>query len=194
MAEQAHLQEVHTKVTGAELAETFDQEAPVDLSLYAPEDWITLLVFWAMAGLVFTQFFTRYVLNDSFAWTEELASYSLVVVVFLGAAMCVRLSRHIQVDLLYRFLPAPVGRGLATIVDIVRILFFAYAVWLLWRYVGLVGEEPMVMVDAPKSILYYAVFAGFVLMLGRSIQVAIADFRRGYSALERPEAFDGTEA
>ncbi|MEP9378831.1 TRAP transporter small permease [Aquabacter sp. CN5-332] len=194
MAEQAHLAEVHTKVTGAELAETFDQEAPVDLSPYAPEDWITLLVFWAMAGLVFTQFFTRYVLNDSFAWTEELASYSLVVVVFLGASMCVRLSRHIQVDLLYRFLPAPVGRGLAIIVDIVRILFFAYGVWLLWRYVGLVGEEPMVMVDAPKSILYYAVFAGFVLMLGRSIQVAIADLRRGYSALERPEAFDGTEA
>jgi len=39
-----------------------------------------------MAGLVFLQFFTRYVLNDSFAWTEELAVYCLMPVVFIG--MC----------------------------------------------------------------------------------------------------------
>lgn len=194
MAEQAQIHEIHTAVTAAELAETFEQEAPIRLSAYAPEDWVTLLVFWAMAGLVFTQFFTRYVLNNSFAWTEELASYSLVVVVFLGSSMCVRLSRHIQVDLIYRFLPVAAGRALALLVDVLRTLFFAYAVWLLWRYVALVGEEPMVMVDAPKGIVYYAVLAGFALMLLRSLQATVANLRRGYSALERPEAFDGTGA
>ena len=34
---------------------------------------------------------------------------------------------------------------------------------------------------------------GFALMLVRSIQVAIENWRRGYSILERPGAFDGTE-
>ncbi|WP_132033600.1 TRAP transporter small permease [Aquabacter spiritensis] len=194
MADPARTAEIHTEVTGAELAETFEQEAPIRLSAYGPEDWITLLVFWAMAGLVFTQFFTRYVLNDSFAWTEELASYALVVVVFLGAAMCVRLSRHIQVDLLYRFLPPRAGRLLATVVDLLRIAFFAYAVWLMWRYIAIVGDEPMVMVEARKDIVYYAVLAGFALMLARAVQVTIANLRRGYSVLERPAAFDGTEA
>ena len=52
---------------------------------------------------VFHQFFTRYVLNDSYAWTEEIASYCLICVVFIGSAMCVRPSRHIHVDFLYRF-------------------------------------------------------------------------------------------
>lgn len=193
MAEQPHT-EIHTRITGEELAETFEQEAPVDLSVYGLEDWVTLIVFWGMAGLVFTQFFTRYVLNDSFAWTEELASYALVVVVFWGASMCVRLSRHIQVDLIYRFLPAPLGRALALTVDVLRTGFFAYAVWLMWRYVGLVGDEPMVMVEASKGLVYYAVLAAFVLMLLRSIQVTVANVRRGYSALERPEAFDAVEA
>jgi hypothetical protein len=31
-------------------------------------------------------------------------------------------------------------------------------------------------------------------MLVRSIQVAVLNWRRGYSILERPGAFDGTEA
>ena len=38
-----------------------------------------------MALCVFLQFFTRYVLNNSLAWTEEIAINCLVVVVFLGS-------------------------------------------------------------------------------------------------------------
>ncbi|MFS8038703.1 TRAP transporter small permease [Xanthobacter sp. AM11] len=184
--------EVHTRVTGEDLAHSFEQQEEVDLSSYGFEDWITLLIFWGMAGLVFTQFFTRYVLNDSFAWTEELATYCLVAVVFIGASMCVRLSRHIQVDLLYRFLPPRAGRVMALLVDLVRTAFIAYGVWLMVRYIALVGDEPMVMVEAPKSVVYYAVLFGFVMMLVRSVQVTAANIARGYSVLERPEAFDGT--
>jgi hypothetical protein len=70
-----------------------------------PEDWLAFALFWALAFIVFLQFFTRYVLNDSYAWTEEIATYCLIGVVFIGSAMCVRLSRHIQVDLVFRYLP-----------------------------------------------------------------------------------------
>ena len=37
------------------------------------------------------------------------------------------------------------------------------------------------------------VLLGFVLMFARSIQIAVENWRRGYSILERPGAFDGTE-
>ena len=187
-------QEIHTPVTPEELAHTFE-EAPthVDLKAYAPEDWITLALFWLMAGCVFLQFFTRYVLNNSYAWTEEIAVNCLIGVVFLGAAMCVRMSRHIQVDVLYHYLPAGLTRIMATLVDIIRTLFFAYGSWLMWRYLDIVGEEQMVTVDLPRNIVFYSVFAAFVLMFLRSVQVFIANMRRGYSVLERPEAFQNSE-
>jgi TRAP-type C4-dicarboxylate transport system permease small subunit len=102
----------------------------------------------------------------------------------------VRQSRHIQVDMLYHYLPRGVARALATLVDVVRIGFFAYASWLLWRYVGIVADERMVTIDLPRGIVFYSVLAAFVLMLVRAIQVAVANWRRGYSVLERPEAFD----
>ncbi len=185
----------HTPVTGEELAQAFEEDhGPPDLSHFSVEDWVGLLVFWGMALCVFLQFFTRYVLNNSLAWTEEIAINCLVVVVFVGAVMCVRLSRHIQVDVLYHYMPAGLARGLSTFVDVVRIGFFAYACKLLWRYVNIVSRERMVTIDLPRSIVFYAVFAAFVLMLLRAIQVAWRNWRRGYSVLEKPEAFDGTGA
>lgn len=187
-------QETHIQVSADELAKTFDEgPPPVSFAHIGIEDWITLAVFWLMALSVFLQFFTRYVLNDSYAWTEEIATYCLVVIVFLGSSMCVRLSRHIQVDLLFRYLPHGAARVLSTVIDIIRIAFFAYAIKLVWVYISLVADEEMTTIRYPKGIFYWLVFAGFVLMLLRSIQVAYENWTRGYSILERPGAFDGSE-
>ncbi len=72
-----------------------------------------------MLGLtVFYQFFTRYVMNDSAAWTEEIARYLLIAVVFTGATIGVVKNNHIQVDFFYKFMPRPMARVLATGVDV----------------------------------------------------------------------------
>jgi TRAP-type C4-dicarboxylate transport system permease small subunit len=165
----------------------------VDLSGHTFEDWICLGFFWLMTTLVFLQFFTRYVLNDSFAWTEELAVYCLIAVVFIGSATCVRRCRHIQVNLLYRWLPPPLGHALSTAIDVLAVVFFAYASWLVARYSMAVDNEPMTTIQWNKSHVYWIAFAGFVLMTLRSVQVAVENRRRGYSILERPEAFDPVE-
>jgi len=187
--------EVHRQITGDEIAHTFEEEATpkVDLGVYAFEDWVALAIFWVMALAVFLQFFTRYVLNDSYAWTEEIATYCLIGVVFIGSSMCVRLSRHIQVDLLYRYLPHLVARALSTVIDLIRIVFFGYAIKLVWVYIQIIGDESMTTINLPKDYVYYAVLAGFVLMFVRSVQVAIQHLRQGYSILERPGAYDGFE-
>jgi TRAP-type C4-dicarboxylate transport system permease small subunit len=187
--------EIHRQITGDEIAHTFEEEAvpKVDLGIYAFEDWVALAIFWVMALAVFLQFFTRYVLNDSYAWTEEIATYCLIGVVFIGSSMCVRLSRHIQVDLIYRYLPHVVARALATAIDLIRIAFFGYAIKLVWVYIQIIGDESMTTINLPKDYVYYAVLAGFVLMFVRSVQVAIQHSRQGYSILERPGAYDGFE-
>lgn len=187
--------EVHRQITADGIAHTFEEEATpkVDLGIYAFEDWVALVIFWVMALAVFLQFFTRYVLNDSYAWTEEIATYCLIGVVFIGASMCVRLSRHIQVDLIYRYLPHVVARALSTAIDLIRIAFFGYAVKLVWVYIQIIGDESMTTINFPKNYVYYAVLLGFVLMFARSLQVALQHLRQGYSILERPGAYDGFE-
>lgn len=184
-----HMTSVEEIVHSFEEADT----QPVDLTGYAAEDWFTVGLFWVMTLLVFMQFFTRYVMNDSLAWTEELATYCLIGVVFIGASMCVRKSRHIQVDLIYRYLPHGPARALSTLVDLLRTAFLAYAAYLVWKYIGIVGDEPMTTIDWNKGHVYWITLAGFVLMLGRSIQVTWQNWRNGFSILERPEAFESSD-
>jgi TRAP-type C4-dicarboxylate transport system permease small subunit len=194
MAQGTQMPEVHTPITAEEIGAVFDEQAAeVDLREIGPEDWVAIAIFWMMAGAVILQFFTRYVLNDSFAWTEEIAVYCLIGVVFVGSAMCVRISRHIQVDFIYRYLPPLAARILANLVIVLQIGFFAYVSWLVYRYSMLISDERMTTVDLPKSIVFYTVLAGFVMMTLRAVQVLARSLSRGYSVLERPGAFDGSE-
>src|SRR3954447_23025177 len=100
---------------------------PIDLTIYTFEAWIAFGFFWVLAITIFYQFFTRYAMNDSAAWTEEIARYLLICTVFIAIASLVRSNRHIHVDLFYRYLPATFCRVLSTVVDVVRTIFFAYA-------------------------------------------------------------------
>ena len=65
-----------------------------------PENWIAFALFWALAFIVFLQFFTRYFLNDSLSWTEEIARYGLMWLAFIGGAVVTRKKTHIAVELL----------------------------------------------------------------------------------------------
>lgn len=165
-------------------------DQPVDLSHYRFEDWLAFAFFWVLALVVFYQFFTRYVLNDSASWTEEIARYLLICVAFVGAAIGVRKNNHIQVDFLYRYLPHAVCRAMATFVDAVRILFCGYCVWLTCLLMGKIGSSRMSIVDLPMGLVYGVVLFGFVLMTWRALGVARANWRRGASVLERPELLD----
>ena len=169
-------------------------DEPVDLSRYGWEDWISFMIFWALAFVVFYQVYTRYVLDDPAGWTEEIARYLLVAVVFIGASMSVRKNNHIHVDFLYRLIPRVLGRVLSTLVDVIRCLFFGYATWLNWLLLERIGNQRMAIIDLPMGLVFGAMLFGFALMFARSLQVAWRHWRLGYSVLERPEiAFEGGE-
>jgi TRAP-type C4-dicarboxylate transport system permease small subunit len=162
-------------------------DEPIDLAHYPFEAWIAFGFFWVLAATIFYQFFTRYALNDSAAWTEEIARYLLICTVFIGIAASVRTNRHIHVDLFYRFLPASVGRALSTLVDAARLAFFVCMVVLTWQMMQKMGSYKMTIIDLPMNLVYGVCMVGFAFCALRALQVALEHWRRGYSVLERPE-------
>jgi TRAP-type C4-dicarboxylate transport system permease small subunit len=163
------------------------EDEAVDLSSTIAEGWAALGLFWLLALTVFYQFVTRYVFNDSASWTEEIARYLLIGVVFVGATIGVAKNAQIQVDFFYRHMPAALGRWLSRAVDVLRVGFFASAVVLTGEMMLKLGSNTrMTIIDAPMNIVYGVVLLGFAAMTFRSIQVARIHWRRGYSVLERP--------
>jgi len=165
-------------------------DAAVRLDGTPLEGWAALALFWALGLTVFYQFFTRYALNDSAAWTEEIARYLLIGVVFVGAAVGVKRNNHIHVDLLYRYLPRGAGRVMATAVDVLRVAFFAATVVLTVQMMLRMGNYKMTIIDAPMNIVYGVCLAGFAAMLVRAVLIAVRHWRQGWTLLERPDAED----
>jgi TRAP-type C4-dicarboxylate transport system permease small subunit len=159
------------------------EDPPVNLRDYRLEDWAAFAVFWGLAVVVFLQFFTRYVINDSLAWTEEIARYLLTIVAYLGGAMAVRKFTHIHVEFLYVYLPRRVAWALSVVVDIARIAFLGMAVWLGWVVTEIMQTQRMVIIDWPMSIVFGACTLGLALMTVRAVQVAVRNWRSGASPL-----------
>lgn len=124
---------------------------------------VLIVLFWLLALVVFVQFFTRYVLNDSIGWTEELARYLLVMVTFAGACLAVRRNTHIAVEFFYRYLPVGAARALSRTVDLLRTLMLATLAGLTMQLAGNT-RQMMTAIDLPKSTLYGFVAGCFVLM------------------------------
>jgi len=160
----------------------------VDLSGTPFEAWVALGFFWLLGATVFYQFFTRYVLNNSASWTEEIARYFLIAVVFTGATIGVAKNNHIQVDFFYKFMPKWLSRVMNTLVDVMRAAFFIAATFLTWQMMEKLGNYKMTIVDLPMNLVYGVVMAGFAAMSLRALWVMRIHWQRGFTVLERPES------
>ena len=160
----------------------------VDLSGTPVEAWVALGFFWLLGATVFYQFFTRYVLNNSASWTEEIARYLLIAVVFTGATIGVAKNNHIQVDFFYKFMPVWLSNFMNHLVDIMRIAFFGAATVLTGQMMEKLGTYKMTIIDLPMNLVYGVVMAGFVAMFFRAIWVMKIHWQRGYTVLQRPES------
>ena len=160
----------------------------VDLSGTPVEAWVALGFFWLLGATVFYQFFTRYVLNNSASWTEEIARYLLIAVVFTGATIGVAKNNHIQVDFFYKFMPAWLSKFMNHVVDIMRIAFFGAATFLTGQMMEKLGTYKMTIIDLPMNLVYGVVMAGFAAMCLRAIWVMKIHWQRGYTVLQRPES------
>lgn len=174
-------------VSAADHPLLFVTDEPVHLSDTPLEGWLALGLFWTLGATVAYQFVTRYVLNDSAAWTEEIARYLLIGMVFVGVSVGVVKNNHIQVDFLYRYLPGRVGRGVSLGVDALRVAFFACMVGLMAVMMARIGDHPMTVVPWPMNVVYAVCELAFMAMTWRSLRLGWLHWKRGYSVLERPE-------
>ena len=156
-----------------------DEEVVIE---HHPEDWLAFALFWSLAFIVFLQFFTRYVLNDSLAWTEEIARYGLMWVVFVGGAVVTRKNTHIAVELLSNVMrPGKARTALLAAIDVVKLGFLGLLAYFSVTIVERMHYQRMTVFDLPMSTVYAGVGFGCFLMLARQTYVFWRNARIGWS-------------
>lgn len=141
------------------------------LDRYFEEIWAASLLS-VISVLLFLQVIFRYFLNLPLDWTEELARYLFVALVYLSASLGVKYNRHFRVELLRTLLPQSANR----IVDLLR-----NAIWLLFAIVMIkigceVAIENMIVDQHSPSLqikmgyVYFLVPFGYALLSLRIMQ------------------------
>jgi len=147
-----------------------------------PEDWLAFVIFWSLAFIVFLQFFTRYMLNDSLAWTEEIARYGLMWIVFIGGIMVTRRNTHIAVELLSNIMqPGPARAALLALVDFIKLGFLGLLAFLSWTITERMHQQRMTVFDLPMSYVYGGVAFGCIFMFVRQAVNVWRNARIGWS-------------
>lgn len=121
-----------------------------------------------LSVIVLLQFITRYLLNDSLAWTEEAARYLLVALVFSGSLYLVHRGEHILLELVYRFTSRINVKPLMISAQLVS-AFYYLVLSVFGLILTLSTEQSMISVPMPKWIFY-----GFIsVMLALSCLVSV---------------------
>ena len=113
--------------------------------------------------------FCRYVLKSSLVWTEEVARFSLIWIVMLGALGAAIKGDHMAVDFVVPHLPPLLQRVIKQ-----GKFFLSSAILLLMIYLGWVNATRIwdmrtLALNIPKTIPLMALPAGFALLLAGSV-------------------------
>jgi len=131
----------------------------------------------AVILLVLTQVYTRYVLNQPFTWTEEIARFSMVWFTFMAASYVMAERRHIRVVFFARLLGdrgSSVVNWFAQVVVIAVGVVMTYGAYLAQGASQISGTASGI----PISAVYIGALTGYALMVFHAIVEAL-DIIRG---------------
>lgn len=121
-----------------------------------------------LAGLLFVLLniavVSRFVLNSSVSWSEELPAHVLAALTFIGAAYLTRTSEHLGFDAVVRILPAGVKRAVMAGNLILIAGFGALLAWYGGIAAASFGSRMLISVDLPMALFRYTMPVGGALI------------------------------
>ena len=126
-----------------------------------------------MTLLVLYQVFTRYVLNNPAAFTEELVRYSLIWTGFIGAAYAFSTREHMALTLVIHKLDDKKKRTLQTVINLLILLFALFVMTIGGVKLALSAQKVYsALLGIPRSLVYaMAPVSGVFIMIAQIINI-----------------------
>ena len=133
------------------------------------EDYLGIVITFAILVVMSTQVFLRYVLNDSLIWSDELSRYLLIAMAFIGCATGIRKRCHIRIDVIDLILPERARRTLAVVIDAIVLFYLGYIFVTSFEILGIFARQPSTAMGVSMAVPYSVITIGFGLAALRLI-------------------------
>ena len=145
--------------------------APIPALIARLDLWLTRVLDAAvvcMAGLLFVLLnvavFTRFALNNSVSWSEELPAHVLAALTFIGAAYLTRTSEHLGFDAVVLIMRPGLKRAVMAANLILMAGFGAMLAWYGGIAAASFGTRMLISVDLPMGLFRWAMPVGGALI------------------------------
>ena len=136
---------------------------------------INIVLISAMTFIILLQVFYRYVLNNPLIWTEEIARFLMVWMIFLAISMVSKRKLNISLDFFLKKIPLKVRKPLEILLQ-AYIIYFLFALFKL----GIILVDSAYRQVAPASQIsmkwvYLALPVGIVFLVFQQIVLLIKE-------------------
>jgi TRAP-type C4-dicarboxylate transport system permease small subunit len=125
-------------------------------------------------AIVFINAVTRYALNYSFIWAEEVVIGLVPWLAVIGLFLSVRRRQLIRIEFFLDKFPPAGRRLLATLADLLGAVMLAWLAWLGFNYVATFGGDPTPYLALPKGLFTSALWLGSAVV---ALAFAVAAWR-----------------
>lgn len=143
--------------------------------LFRLAEIVLVLVAFIICGAVLLAVFSRYVLNDSVPWADELPALALIWLTFLGAAVLARRNENLSFDGVSAALPESIQRILEIFNGILILIFLGILVYYGWLLTAQTWDRSAVTLPISMGWVRLIVpISGVLMMLVYTVRVVRA--------------------
>ena len=131
---------------------------------------VALITF--MSVVIVVQVFCRYCLGNSLSWSEEVARYAYIWLIYIGISYGVKMDKHICVDAVYALMPKKMQPVYALFGILGFLVFALFAVYYGAQVISSIAATGQISTGAhiPMQYVYAAPAVGMTLTAIRLIQ------------------------
>lgn len=128
-------------------------------------DVVVVSLFAVVVAVVSAQVFSRFVINLSIRWADELARFAFVWLIYIGGAVTIRDGRNVCFDLFLESLEGKRWRAAFTVVTGISLLFLGFMTYFGVLVCRAEMTEASPIMKWPMSIVCAAIPIGGILMM-----------------------------
>ncbi|MFV0313739.1 MAG: TRAP transporter small permease [Anaerotignum sp.] len=136
------------------------------------EEFFIIPLMFLMSGIIFFQVVMRYVFSNSLVWSEEIARYIFVWLVYFAVSYTARREKHIRIDAAINIYPKKVRPYIEILSEFIVFafaLFIAITAITVYQKIAWSGQLSPAM-RIPMQFVYAAPLVGFFLTAIRQLQ------------------------